>query len=574
MALAAVVLLFVVGRLLVVTSTGHLLFHLDSAEYGILRGIRLYLDGSTLDVLLDANTRLRFGLSTTLVADTGLHGTLVLAGLLLHFVVTTFDAPIATHTLRVLAVCVSTTALVVWLRVLWRAFPKSSVPVYYALLVLAAPPMLWKLSVLFWGTHELVLFLHALMLLAFAGWVGKPSETVQSAVLRSLALGAVGAVAMAANTSLALPAAMLGLWVAGEAVWHARERVGRAALLGGVFAVGGIGALVGAWTGLVSVEALDAMGLEQSLFANDKLEQVAGASSLHGPSWWWRLARPKTVELYPALAASTWVLVRGVGRAWTGATDDEEAVDHPLIRFFAAHVWVGLIAIMALPFAYTGTPELRFTARYTAVLHPMGVAVVAAWLAGRVPTVKGRRLRPLLVVVWIAAFLPGQLQMIDLANLKASDRYDGTLIYYAPLMGQEVGPPASRTKLGGASHSFLIGMGLLVKYQQFDYWSWRPPGEARALDHGEMLKRYMELRSDWVSRPDLDRAEFFRGAGYASRIVFGDGGRALLNSTLERFPDDADALLRGWDTTPADLAYLPGVNAWQGEQATVERWTE
>ena len=237
MALAAVVLLFVVGRLLVVTSTGHLLFHLDSAEYGILRGIRLYLDGSTLDVLLDANTRLRFGLSTTLVADTGLHGTLVLAGLLLHFVVTTFDAPIATHTLRVLAVCVSTTALVVWLRVLWRAFPKSSVPVYYALLVLAAPPMLWKLSVLFWGTHELVLFLHALMLLAFAGWVGKPSETVQSAVLRSLALGAVGAVAMAANTSLALPAAMLGLWVAGEAVWHARERVGRAALLGGVFAV-------------------------------------------------------------------------------------------------------------------------------------------------------------------------------------------------------------------------------------------------------------------------------------------------------------------------------------------------
>ena len=572
-ALATVVALFVVLRYLMVTTTGHLLFHLDSAEYGILRGIRLYLGQSTFDVLSDPETRLRFGLSCTLVADTGLHGTLVLAGLLTHWAVTALDAPIATVTLRMLAIGVSTAALVAWLRTLARAFPKSPVPLVFAVLVLAAPPMLMKLSVLFWGTHDLVLAIHAFVLLVFAGWIGSPARSLPAHAARAALVGAAGALCMAANTSLALPSAFLGLWLAGEATWAARATPRRAGLVALVMAVFGVGALVGTWMGLVNIEALEAIGLQEALFANDKLEQISGAASLHGPSWWWRLARPKTMELYPALFVSAWVLVRALRRARSGAPP-EGPQDHPFVLFCAAHVVLGLVVIMALPFAYTGTPDLRFTPRYTAVLHPLGLVVVAAWLVGVAPVVGRVRVGAVLLATWVAVFLPGQLGMIDLANAGASSRYDGTLIYYAPLHGQEVGPPAARTKLGGASRSFLLGMGLLIKYQQFDYWDWRTPSEARSLEHPEMLARYMDLRRDLLRGPDFDRAEFFRGAGYASRIVFGLDGHGLLATTLVRFPEEAPWLEEGWAMSPEALAFRTPEGAWQGSDAVPRRFNE
>jgi len=567
-ALALIVAAFVAARWLMVSTTGHLLFHLDSAEYGILRGIRLYLDQSTVDLLLQSQPRLQFALSTTLVADMGLHGTLVLAGLLAHFAVTAFDAPLATTTLRTLAIVVSTAGLIAWLRTLTRAFPRGPVPVYFALLVLVAPPMLMKLSVLFWGTHELVVVLHAFFVLAFLPWIVSPARSLRGAALRAAVVGIAGAAVMAANTSLVLFAALLGLWLAGCAAWEVRGTPRRAAGVLVVMAVVGAGALALSWFGLSKFETLAAMGLDASLFANDKLDQMSGTSVLRGPAAWMK-ALPNTKELWPALFGSAWVLGRAALRR--PATSPE---DHPLVRFCAVQVVLGLVIIMSLPFAYTGAPEQHFTPRYTAVLHPMGLVVVAAWIAGRVPSVRGLPLRPLLLGAWVWVFLPGHREMIDPTTPDAAERFDGTLLFYAPLHGQEVGPPASRTKLGGASHSFLLGMGLLTQYQQFNFWSWRTPEEARALDHAEMLRRLMEGRKEHLAGPEFDRWDFFRGAGYALRILLGPARGTHLQPVLRAFPDETRALVAGWETTPEDLAFRPDRPHWQGDAALHQDFVE
>jgi len=565
-ALLLLVALFVAARVLLVVTTGHLLFHLDSAEYGILRGVRLYLDLSTWELLAQSQPRLQFALSTTLVADMGLHGTLVLAGLLTHFAVTALDAPLATSTLRALAIVVSTAGLLAWLRTLTRAFPRGPVPIYFGVLVLAAPPMLMKLSVLFWGTHEMVVVIHAFFMLLFLPWIVRPALSPGQAAVRAALVGVAGAVVMAANTSLVLFAALLGVWVSFAAAREARGTGRKFALLG-LMAAAGVAGLGLTWWGLSSVEALAAMGLDGSLFANDKLDQVSGATSLKGPAWWAK-ALPKTKELWPALAASFWVLGR-VAAKKSGSPED-----HRLVRFCAFQVVLGLVIIMSLPFAYTGAPELRFTPRYTAALHPLGLVVVAAWLAGRAPEIRGVRLRPALILGWVAVFLPGQLAMIDLSTRDSGSRFDGTMIYYAPFHGEEVGPPASRTKLGGASYSFLIGMGLLTRYQQFDFWAWRTPAEARALDHPEMLRRHINHRRELIARPDFDLDEFYRGAGYAVRIVLGASRRAALEPTLAAFPDHAAAIVRGWETTPEDLRFRPGVPHWQGADAIDQDFVE
>jgi len=554
--LPLLVVLFVATRLGIVHSTGHLFFHIDAAEYGIFRGLRLYLDTPFLDLVLDREQRFRFALGMAGVADGGLHASLILSGLLVHLAVVEWDLPMSTLTLRHLAIGVSTTGLVVWLLRLRASLGDGgAIARRVALLWLLAPVMFLKMSVLYWGTHEMVVVLYALFIGLFGGWIGRPGGLLWSGV-RAAVVGGAGSVAMAANTSLILPVAFFGLWIAAEAVYTAIRNRRRGAALVLFFGMGlaGVGSFFAVWQRLCQVEALATIGLTPNIFANDKLNHIEGTASLMGPEHWFMSLRT-CVTLWPMMAVAVWVLVA----AWRRRRPGQGGIDlgpspHPFVVFSATYLLVCWFAISCLPFAYSVPPNL-FIERYTAHLYPVGF-VLLAWGSIALPFRLGRlRLGTVALGLWLLLFLPTPLSMIDLGNLDAGRRFDGVRIYFTTFGGDTASeaPPAKWTRFGQASDSFVRGMAVLRVYQKVTYWGWRTPSEVAGMDHAGALKHLPGDFSYDMTAEDFDRADYFRGAGYGFRLVLPKGREQFLEGVWEHFPEEAGWIRQGYAMDPYAL---------------------
>jgi len=545
--LPALVVLFVATRLGMVHTTGHLLFHIDAGEYGIFKGLRLYLDTPSWEVLADREQRFRFALAMAQVADGGLHTTLVLAGFLAHIAVVEWGWPLGTITIRHLAVIVSTTAFLVWTLRLHRSLGDGGRLAWrVGLLWLAAPPMFMKLSVLYWGTHEMVILLYALFIGALGGWVGNARGPVLS-FLRATLIGSLGAVAMAANTSLILPCAFFGLWLSGESVWGAAKSRGwKTATLTFVgMATGGVVSFGTTWWLLCKIEVLATLGLTSDVFSNDKLNHLEGSASFMGPEHWW-MSLQTCSNLWPLMAAAACVLFVSWRRR--GSEDPALLPPHAFVQFCATYLFVGWFAISCLPFAY-GVPATVFIERYTAHLYPVGF-VAFAWVAmDLLPRVRGVRLGNLLLVAWLVVYLPGQFVMIDLGNLEAGRRYDGVRVFFTTFGGDTASesPPNDRLRFGDKSESFIRGLGLIQSYQRITYWGWKTPGEAAKFDHAGGLWHLPGERNYDLEAEDFDRADYFRGAGFAYRLVFPPSRKGELDAVWDRFPDETPWILEGYE---------------------------
>jgi hypothetical protein len=222
--------------------------------------------------------------------------------------------------------------------------------------------------------------------------------------------------------------------------------------------------------------------------------------------------------------------------------------------FCAAYLWACWFAISCLPFAYAVPPTL-FIERYTAHLYPAGFVVLAWASIAALPRIKGVRLGSIGLVLWVFLFLPVQLRMIDLGNLEAGRRYDGVRIYFTTFGGDtsSEAPPAERLRFGAASESFIQGMALLRAYQKVTYWGWRTPAEIVGFDHASALKHLPGDLSYDMAADGFDRADYFRGAGYALRVVLPPSRQGYLEGVWEHFPEESAWIREGYAMDPYAL---------------------
>ncbi|HCP48341.1 MAG TPA: hypothetical protein DIU15_20040 [Deltaproteobacteria bacterium] len=563
-----------IDRWVIVLSTGHLLFHMDAGEYTPLRAVGPFLSESTLSIFVDGARRREFVEACTAPP----HGpsitpTLVWTGAMTHFAAVHLGASLSTLMTKAIALAVSTCALAAWLLLLVRAWPRTGLLVRFGLLCLAAPPLLLKLSLMSWGSHELVLLVLPLFLLVFFPWIVRPCVGLR-ALARACVIGAVGGGLTVLHGTLILPAAFLGFWLllgsAGR-VWREQSRL-RAGLVAVGMGLLGVGLFFAGWWGVASWPDMQAIGIGLSPLGTNDFGTMAGGA-LASPSAWLERLGPggrfatrefaQELPLWVGMVCAVDLLLRAAFRTTRasssqGGTQHSGPLDHPLGLFLSGYLLVSWTVVHGIPL------ELGET-RYLAPLYPVSLAVVALWTLGQRPG-----LRALVLVALLSLQLPGHLGLLDVGNVEAGSRYDGSRMYYAFHGPEELVPPAERTPLGGATESFVQGMRLLTHYQwQNSYWDWFTAPEARALDHVAMLDAYLgdsdAARADprpggadhdrrIVELGRMDTAGFWRGVGYAYRILFAPDRSELFLPVLESRPEVRALIEAGYELAPGALA--------------------
>ena len=124
LALAAACVLYVADRRAVLSGSGHLLFDLNSAEQSFYRVVASWMDVTLWDILADPTRRGQF-LRDSQAAGNQVHGTLALSAGLLQMVLR-HGADAGTRTLRLVALGVSTTTMLLWMSSRTLAHPRNS----------------------------------------------------------------------------------------------------------------------------------------------------------------------------------------------------------------------------------------------------------------------------------------------------------------------------------------------------------------------------------------------------------------------------------------------------------------
>jgi hypothetical protein len=561
--LIALVLAYVLERLGIALSSGHLMFHLDAGEYTPLKAVGPYLGRSTLALFLDPTARIDFFVACTAPP----HGpsitpTLVLAGTIVHFAVEHLGAPLGTITVRMLSLGISTVALLSWLLLLLRCGLGPSLARRFGLLFLLAPPIFLKLNLIYWGSHELVVLFFALFLLALLPWLAEAASP-RLAIVQVLVVGTVSAALSVFHGILIVPCVFVGMWLALRAVLSlVRDRsVGAGLGLGVLLAVLGTGSFLGGWWALVQLPTLAAIGLEPSFLSNNDFSTIAGGSVAAGSTLLAgmlpgdRFISSVFIQegpLWVGLACAVALLVEAALRRRRGQIGSP--VDHPLTLFLATYMLFAWVVIGAVPEEFSET-------RYLVTLYPVTFALVAAWSLGA-----GGKLRLALPVLLLLIQVPTHLALLAPGQLDAGLRYDGTKMFYAFHDEHEEVPPWEHTRLGGADRSFTLGMRILTSYQwNNSYWEWHTPAQARELAHEEILAEYL---SESVDLEQVDSQAFFNGLGYAYRILLPPPHDGLLAGILALHSDVSEYIRAGYQMDPADLRWRAPDSRLAGDPGT------
>lgn len=551
---------FVVDRWLIHRSTGHLLFHVDGAEYFYLLAMAPFEGQSTLGVLTDPHTRESFLRCCLQVADLALHGSTIPPGIVLHALLEHAGLPWSTATLKGAALAYATLALALWLVLLARTWRSPGAAWRFGALALLGPAVFVKLNLLHWGTHEQVMLWHAVLLLVAGRWLvagegarARGGRGVLGPLSRMGLLGLVCAGLALLNFSLLIPGLFTLAWIgAGEGLrrWGGRGIPVAAGGIAGLITAG-LTVLAVAWWGLTRFELIEALGFQAVLWRNDKVGEALTLASFHGPWDALRTAGAGSWSLFPGLGVALAVLGTRVVRR------SGHRIPAPLL-FLAAYLVVAWLTISVLPVAYDQAGVLR--PRFLAHLWPVSFAVIALWCAQGSDWLR----RGVLIAVLLAG-LPVQWSRLDLANLSAGSRYDAARLFELTY-DEEGALPEERVLLGDATDDFILGFGVLRPYQTMEYWDWTPPRRAARLDHAAILQGYPGApglppppEGPDVPEPGapgyLDAAltaegvnpgEFYRGVGHAYRILLPLSRREHLDPVLEEFPDAATWILEGY----------------------------
>ena len=528
---------FIADRWAIASTHAHLLFHQDRAEYAFFGAFAYDLDRSTSSLLTEADGRHRLLTRSAAVGDMGLHGTTTLAGLAVHFALTGLDAEVSTWTLKKLAIAVSATTLLLWLLLLARVWRAPAAVLAFGLLFVFAPLPLVKLNLLLWGTHEMVLLLQVVALIGVAILLAQPNH-IGRAMGLSAVFGAGSAVLFGLNFSLLLPLAFFGAWLAVRAAVHARNWV--LIWITGLFA---LLAFQGAWVAIASFGELGDVGFERFALENPRVWEIFGA--WYGPRDWIRDVVPTTWELLPGMALAVWLLVE----SWTRRGSPPDPGRHPLTLLLAGYLLFGWFAVASLPMAWlTGDGLPAFQHRFAVHLYPVALAVTAAWCAAR----RRRWLGGVVLAVFVAGGMAGQLKATDSAHGEVRSRYDAAALY-CELRGEDCRDiPRDRFRLGGASPWFLRGMALLTRFQRLEQLDWVDRGRLTEAPIEAQVAGWIEETWEPGTAPPA-RREFVRGIGYALRLLFPPDEVDALEPVWLALGPEADEAKRGYDLDPASL---------------------
>jgi len=532
--------LYVLDRRGVLAGSGHLLFDLNPAEQGFLRVVAPWLDAPLGDILTDPVRRARF-LRDSQAVGNQVHGTLALSATATHAAVRA-GAPAGTLTLRLLALAGSTAALVLWMSTLWRRTRSLAAPVAFAALYTVAPAALLKLSLVHWGTHEVVLLLHAALVAALAGGLDAPGRRAPGWALLA---GALAGPLTVANASLLLPCALVVAWIA-----LSTPGLGRKVL---TLVVGGLAFVAALWL-LRESGAFAALGHtpDAPLLPGKRgrpflLEQGEG---LGGVRWWSPEVATRAMPWAPgrgygahAASVERWarggLLALGVGVAAAFGLQRRarRRRGDGLLAFLGLSLAVGWVAVTALSQSHGLDPGIvgGIQPRYYAHLYPVALALVALWAS---------RARWRWGVVGALLFFAGveHRQLFDPAqpsSLAAAPvgRCDASAAWLR--FESDRRPPPDRVPLGDQSDAFLRGLRVIELWQFPDYWRWYRPADL-PLSRDPARLRQWAARHDESTRADPD---FWRGVGLGlSCVAPRPADRAAL---LDAIPDGGAALTEG-----------------------------
>jgi|GEM_PF-6121817 len=565
----ALVAVFLVDRLAVLASSGHLFTDVNPAEYGFLSVVSDFGGRPVTHQLTDPRARADLLHAFRLVGNQ-MHGTLGALGVAMLAVVQHTDVVLGTGLLRAFGLGQATLTVLLWLVGLWRATRSRGVLVGFTLLAILGPPVWTGLNLLCWGTHETVGLVQAAVVCVALPWMAHPVGP-RGQLLRAVGLGVAAGVATLLNPALALPAVSATAGVAGAGWLHkpSWRRFGWA--VGSLLVAGLVG--LGTLQWVLATGWLDGLGYPRGLPV-DKLTGLIGKDG--GPLLHRRTASASEVTRWAAEARAQAFLqaptsaygvharvaewVARLGTLGVGVV----AVSMGLLRgrpdgrpfrrtagWVGLHLVLGFVATLVLtrhtsldPSVPTGAPP-----RYFAHLYPFGFAVLA--LVAGTSRVSVGRFAAMGVAVWVAwVGLFEHARWLDPVRLDPTEarialQYDGAAAWFTDRPRST--PSADRRPFPDHSDDFRRGYAVISGLQSARYWSWtRPRTVARSPDHvAEAFVRSLRPSAD-ISDP---RA-YWLGVGAALRVAVPRSRMPHAASFWKRQGRWAEVVREGYESPP------------------------
>lgn len=533
LALGLAVAVYVADRRAVLAGSGHLLFDLNPAEQGFLRVVAPWLDHPLADLLADPARRARFIHDSQAVGNQ-VHGTLALSLAAVHGALRA-GLPAGTLTLRLLALAGSTLTLSLWMIALSRGRAGRAAPLAFAALFTVAPAVLLKLTLVHWGTHEVVMLLHAGFVALLAPALDDPGR--RGWAWAALAAG-LGALLMVANASLLLPAGLATGWLVARTPGWSRK----AGALVAAAAAFGLTLWLVRETGWAAAlgHVPDAPLLPGKRGRGFLMAQEAGAVA-----WWGGEVAARALPLVPGrgygpVAATLEPLVRGaVACVAAGSLLAALARPRPgrgLTAFLGGSLLVGWAAVTALSQTHGLDPGIvgGIQPRYYAHLYPVALALVAAWAARSPWRLAAPAALVLLASVEHRQLLdPDQPAALGEAPVGRCDASAAWLRFHS-----DRAPPADRVPLGTEDAAFLAGLRVVEAWQFPDYWRWHRPEDVGRRGVVEAVQRT-------VRRSPADGPALWQGIGLGLSCLVPPARRARLEPVWEAFPEHAADLRAG-----------------------------
>ena len=530
--------LFLLDRVAVLASVGHLFTDVNPAEYGFLSVVADHLDVPVGEALADPHARGDLLHAFRLVGNQ-MHGTLGALGVVLLAVAQWTDVVLGTPLLRTVALVQSGLTVALWLVALRAATGSRWVLVAFTVLAILGPPVWMGLNLLCWGTHETVQLVQAALVALALPWIALPLAAGPQQG-RTLLVGTLSGLAVLLNPALALPAVSA---VVGVALASFGARPSWGSLARGLAGLAGAALLgIGVLQAILATGWLDGLGYPRGL-PLDRLTGLIGkngAPLLHARSgdalelarWeaeaWAHAFEQAPTVAYGARAVVAERLARGgvLGAGALGAVALSRAAHarwgtgRRVAGWVGLHLLAGLAATLWLtrhmgldPTVPTGAPP-----RYFAHLYPFGFAAVA--LALGMPGAALRRALGMGVALWVAwvgAF--EHVRSIDVARLspqeaRVSLRYDGAAAWFTDRPSSV--PPPDRLPFPAESDDFRRGYAAITGLQSARYWTWTRPTDL-ARDRERVAHAF--VRGLRPSTEVADPRAYWRGVGAALRVA-------------------------------------------------------
>ncbi len=418
-------------RLLILSSGLPLIFDINEAEYAHYRVLVQYWDKDLLSIVFEDRSTF---LKEARTIGNQPHGSLAYSAFLLLVVSKLFSLPMATWVLKCLSLTHSTLAILGWLLLLIKERISSFGICTFLILSICSAVVPLKISMLYWGTHDISIALLPWLILGFRG-----IDTASS--IKIFSLGILAAVCSTIQLSL-LPIVILCL-IYGCYHFVLERNWTRGLILLSTFFV--------CWQLILTSTTLDAMNLPNPMLIGKDIS-FSFTEISYQPGLYWNNSDGILVTV-----------VFLIGLSWGFV-----AAKKPFEYLMLCVALGGGITMYLLSNTITvlNQPPIGSMPRYQALYYsPVLVALVLIMRRSKVIVA--------LVIglsIWAAS---NHYFWFNPKRMEVWKEYDGVALYFWER--QESIPLGKGILHAEKSHDFLLGYSLLQKLHSNSYWQfWWP----------------------------------------------------------------------------------------------------